>query len=520
MRGHFIVTSDSGNDVYVLPTPSGTSLQNGWYIEVKNTGTGTVTLTPAGSTTIDGQTTVVLPAKTSIKFQSDGTNYHSMMISPGSSNAQNLVYASPAAATGPPSMRALVGTDIPAINLAASGPGGVTGTLPTGNGGTGEAGTITGVAFHNGASADTAATTAQLRTAIGSGVYAPITNAPSALISVAPTSDILCASGNNSWPNSKNVSIAPLAVSNIIYSAPTFTFTVASGLKTDGYIVGQTVQITSTTGGTGNFNVSDYAITAVTSQTSFTATSATATGTAYGSGGTLSMVCNNSSDDLTVAPFASTLPLPIMSTYTRFAVEADFSVFTAATAPNVQVPRLYYNNNVLVIGSAALTLPASSVANLGGSYYTFTSQSSGLVDGVFKSQTLSTTPEYSNSYGVQYISTAASYNLALEDFFSASGLGGTLALTYSTGGLTCTNGTQTVGTFNGAGTGGTGTITVSGNIPSGAITFTNPGYGYTSIPTTAQVATCTGLTTFTNTGALGGAGQTALRLISFTAKQQ
>lgn len=45
----------------------------------------------------------------------------------------NQVFATPNGTTGAPSLRALVGADIPAINLAASGAGGVTGNLPTTN---------------------------------------------------------------------------------------------------------------------------------------------------------------------------------------------------------------------------------------------------------------------------------------------------------------------------------------------------------------------------------------------------
>jgi hypothetical protein len=74
--------------------------------------------------------------------------------------------------------------------------------------------------------------------------------------------------------------------------------------------------------------------------------------------------------------------------------------------------------------------------------------------------------------------------------------------------------------FNGAGSNGAGTITVSGGVPTGSITWTNTGYGYTSIPTTGQVATCTGVTTFTNTGALGGAQGTALKLFWLRLLQQ
>ena len=45
----------------------------------------------------------------------------------------------------------------------------------------------------------------------------------------------------------------------------------------------------------------------------------------------------------------------------------------------------------------------------------------------------------------------------------------------------------------------TGTITVSGNVPTGAVTITSGGAGYTAAtpPTAGQVATCTGASTFT-----------------------
>lgn len=60
------------------------------------------------------------------------------------------------------------------------------------------------------------------------------------------------------------------------------------------------------------------------------------------------------------------------------------------------------------------------------------------------------------------------------------------------------NGTQTV-TYSGGGASinATGTITVSGGVPTGSIALTNAGGGYTSIPTTVQVATCSGTTTIT-----------------------
>jgi hypothetical protein len=49
------------------------------------------------------------------------------------SASQNFVLAAPSASAGSPTMRALVGADIPAINLAGTGNGGITGTLPLTN---------------------------------------------------------------------------------------------------------------------------------------------------------------------------------------------------------------------------------------------------------------------------------------------------------------------------------------------------------------------------------------------------
>ncbi len=49
------------------------------------------------------------------------------------SGTANFVFATPNGSSGSPVLRGLVGADIPAINLASSGAGGVTGNLPVGN---------------------------------------------------------------------------------------------------------------------------------------------------------------------------------------------------------------------------------------------------------------------------------------------------------------------------------------------------------------------------------------------------
>ena len=84
-------------------------------------------------------------------------------------------------------------------------------------------------------------------------------------------------------------------------------------------------------------------------------------------------------------------------------------------------------------------------------------------------------------------------------------LSGTYA--YASGASACTNGTQNVAMTNGAGVAVMiGTITVTGGVPTGTVTITNPGYGFVNTngtptaPTTGSVATCTGAATFTGGG--------------------
>lgn len=74
--------------------------------------------------------------------------------------------------------------------------------------------------------------------------------------------------------------------------------------------------------------------------------------------------------------------------------------------------------------------------------------------------------------------------------------------TYSRGASACTNGTQNV-TFTG---GGTGTITVSGGVPSGVVTLTGGAttYAPNTAPKTGSIATCTGTAEFFARKTVGG----------------
>jgi hypothetical protein len=84
---------------------------------------------------------------------------------------------------------------------------------------------------------------------------------------------------------------------------------------------------------------------------------------------------------------------------------------------------------------------------------------------------------------VEYLSAATEYN--------ANGLA---TASYFSGGTGCANGTQSV-TFAANG-GAVGTITVSGGTPTGSVTITNAGYGFSGSTANGQVNSCTGATTF------------------------
>jgi hypothetical protein len=316
-----------------------------------------------------------------------------------------------------------------------------------------------------------------------------------------------------------NDAIAPVGITNITYSSPTYTITTSSPLANVGYVPGFHFQIYGTTGGTGNFNVATYTLVTLSGDT-VTATSTTATGTAYGSGGTVAMVCQNATDAITGSRynFPTSLPLPAITTFPlHFDGHIGMTYITSATSvPAFYPPALNYNGTGALTAYNTTTFTANSTTWTALSYdFDFDVLQNGWTFAGWKN------PASLNAvHQPLSVSTSSSATFNMTDiYFGSTGLGGTLALTYSSGGTSCTNGTQTVGTFNGGGSGGAGTITVSGGVPTGSVTFTNTGTGYTSIPTTGQVATCTGVTTFTNTGALGGAQGNAVLFWAFGVKQ-
>jgi hypothetical protein len=66
--------------VGTLTLPSAVTVGTGWFITIKNNGTGILTLTPAGAETIDGNASQQLQLAESISLVSNGTNWSSFGI--------------------------------------------------------------------------------------------------------------------------------------------------------------------------------------------------------------------------------------------------------------------------------------------------------------------------------------------------------------------------------------------------------------------------------------------------------
>lgn len=224
------------------------------------------------------------------------------------------------------------------------------------------------------------------------------------------------------------------------------------------------------------------------------------------SGGTLFLYCLNQASDATAVTYMTNNTFNVSALTAAQAVAQGFlmSYWSTSTAPSIFWNWKIGSNTLYTnVGS---TPPAAGAANKAAEVdWALGALTPTLAQPSLRSVAFGTAVVgFSSSVGSP-VAIAGSGLLETGLSYAGSGLGGTLALTYSSGSSACTNGTQAVTAFNGAGSAGTGTITVSGGVPTGAVTFTNTGFGYTSIPTTATVATCTGTATFTSSGALGGA---------------
>jgi hypothetical protein len=175
--------------------------------------------------------------------------------------------------------------------------------------------------------------------------------------------------------------------------------------------------------------------------------------------------------------------------------------------------------------------PAGTIYYITGTMVQYSNTDLKLDPGVeIEETTGSTTPVLENYYGTQanisstgcssVSGTTCTLNFPSHGFAVGSGNGyggqyvyaiGSLlyatSATYTSGASSCSNGTQNVSLVNAAGVtlSNVGTITVSGNVPTGAVTFNspNPTWGIFN-PLTGTVTTCTGTASFS----LGGTAST------------
>ena len=133
-RGILANGNATGCASYATVTSVGLSMPS-WFSVANSpvTGSGTLTVTAAGSQTAHQVIGTCGTATSFAPCSLVAGDIPALAYLSNASGAANLVMATPNGASGSPSLRALVGADIPAINLAASGNGGVTGNLPVGN---------------------------------------------------------------------------------------------------------------------------------------------------------------------------------------------------------------------------------------------------------------------------------------------------------------------------------------------------------------------------------------------------
>lgn len=79
--GNYTATADDGlllcNGTLTVTLPSAATVGAGFVYQIKNIGTGTVTIDPDGAQTVDGQSTIAIPNQYwSLTICSDGSNWH------------------------------------------------------------------------------------------------------------------------------------------------------------------------------------------------------------------------------------------------------------------------------------------------------------------------------------------------------------------------------------------------------------------------------------------------------------
>lgn len=94
----YVLTSTNSADLSVwtggvgtFTLPSATAVGTGWFITLKNNGTGILTITPAGTNTIDGNASQQLQLTESISLVSNGSNWNSFGLGRSNSFAYTLL---------------------------------------------------------------------------------------------------------------------------------------------------------------------------------------------------------------------------------------------------------------------------------------------------------------------------------------------------------------------------------------------------------------------------------------------
>jgi hypothetical protein len=344
---------------------------------------------------------------------------------------------------------------------------------------------------------------------------------PIALISAAPTSDMLCA-------EAADTSIANDTITGATQANPV-VFTVSTNPQTTGYLVGETYGVQNVT--PTDYN-GTYTITA-TNTTTITATCISGCvkppGSAYTSGGTTYKICTNQSSDAVSTsnqPFATSIGLPALASPPyQFNVEAEYGLYTpSGAAASSGYPSLRYGGNTL-IGSTGTTTQVVSQTNIPGTTgWAFINPVSGLIYSGYKWNTISASASgaFSSAKATVYTTTTGAANLTLNFGFLATGVA---TATYTSGGSITGSATQTCTATFAGGSGGSYTIALTGtNTIAGGTAFTviTRDGGHASAPTTATLgsgtATCSGSATVSST--LGGQPGNALALRWFSAKQQ
>lgn len=365
------------------------------------------------------------------------------------------------------------------------------------------------------------------------GVSAPLgasTIIPTNTIAVsAPALDLICAHGSDT-------TVGVVTITGATNAAPP-VFTVSTSPLTAGYLVGQSVKVIGVNPGAYN---ATYTVGAL-NGTTITG-SGSAPGSAYVSGGTAYMPCNNSTDATGSATnFTSVGAIPGGTFGTNVTLHVD-ALLAAWNSGAGGVSTATFSNSNPSLAYGASTIFSSSAPAFASAFF-FTPQASASYVNLSVAQWLSFLL-HSPAAGTIYAgtvnptegggwngtvpavtSTASNQNLALGIQFAAQGL---KSGTYTSGGSITGSSTQTCTlTAIGSVTGATATVALTGtNVIAGstAIVVTNTGQGSDAVaaPTTATLgngtATCSGTATIATV--LGGSQGAAMRLLSFRVWQQ